>query len=82
MTIAALVPAAGTGERLGGSVPKAFVRVAGRELLLHTVDRLFRAGVDSVVVAVSADQLGAAHTLLGDRVTLVVGGAPVTGAEK
>jgi 2-C-methyl-D-erythritol 4-phosphate cytidylyltransferase/2-C-methyl-D-erythritol 2,4-cyclodiphosphate synthase len=78
VTIAALVPAAGTGERLGGSVPKAFVRVAGRELLLHTVDRLFRAGVDSVVVAVSADQLGAAHTLLGDRVTLVVGGADRT----
>ncbi len=59
-------------------MPKAFVRVAGRELLLHAVDRLFRAGVDSVVVAVSADQFDAARTLLGDRVTLVVGGADRT----
>ena len=64
MTVIAVVPAAGTGERLGAAVPKAFVRVGGRELLLHAVDRLFGAGVDRIVVAVSADQLESARALL------------------
>ncbi len=78
MRIAAIVPAAGSGERLGADVPKAFVRVAGRELVVHAVDRLVAAGVDSVVVAVSADQLGRARELLGAAATVVVGGADRT----
>ena len=75
MTVCALVPAAGTGERLGLSVPKAFVTVAGRELLLHAVDRLALAGVDRIVVAVSVDQLPRTRELLGDRAVVVAGGA-------
>lgn len=78
MSVVALVPAAGTGERLGAAVPKAFVAVAGRELLLHAVDRLVRAGVDRVVVSVAADQLTRTRRLLGSTVTVVVGGADRT----
>jgi 2-C-methyl-D-erythritol 4-phosphate cytidylyltransferase / 2-C-methyl-D-erythritol 2,4-cyclodiphosphate synthase len=88
VSVVALVPAAGTGERLGAAVPKAFVPVAGRELLLHTVDRLLAAAVDRVVVAVAPAQLirtrqlladeVVAGQLLGDRVTVVVGGADRT----
>ena len=74
MTVCAVVPAAGTGERLGADVPKAFVTVAGRELLLHAVDRLIMAGVDRVVVAVAADQLVRTRELLGDRAIVVTGG--------
>ena len=59
-------------------MPKAFVRVAGRELVLHAVDRLFAAGVDRIVVAVSAEQLESARQLLGESVTVVVGGADRT----
>lgn len=40
MTVAALVLAAGRGERLGAGVPKAFVPLAGRPLLLHTLTAL------------------------------------------
>jgi 2-C-methyl-D-erythritol 4-phosphate cytidylyltransferase/2-C-methyl-D-erythritol 2,4-cyclodiphosphate synthase len=78
VSIFALVPAAGTGERLGASVPKAFVRVAGQELLLHTVDRLLAAGVDHIVVAASADQVDRARNLVGARATVVVGGVDRT----
>ena len=78
MSIFALVPAAGTGERLGASVPKAFVRVAGQELLLHAVERLRAAGVDRIIVAASADQVDHARALLGSRATVVVGGADRT----
>ena len=64
-------------------MPKAFVSVAGRELLLHTVDRLLAAGVDRVVVSVASDQLSRTRQLLDDqlrvdRLTVVVGGADRT----
>ncbi|HEY5877826.1 MAG TPA: 2-C-methyl-D-erythritol 4-phosphate cytidylyltransferase [Nakamurella sp.] len=78
MTTAAIVPAAGSGERLGAQVPKAFVRVAGRELVVHAVDRLRAAGVRSVVVAVSPGQLDRARALLGASAAVVVGGADRT----
>lgn len=74
----ALVPAAGSGLRLGAALPKAFVPLAGRALLCRAVDGLLASGrVDRVVVAVAADQVVAASVLLAgsDRVTLVTGGA-------
>jgi len=49
---AAVVPAAGRGERLGPGAPKALRRVAGEPLLVHAVRGLWRSGeVDLVVVA-------------------------------
>ena len=75
MSVVALVPAAGSGERLGADVPKAFVTVGGRALLLHAVDRLLAAGVDRVVVAVPGGQQAFAEELLGGRASVVVGGA-------
>lgn len=75
MTVLALVPAAGRGERLGLGVPKAFVAVAGIPLLVHAVRRLREAGVDHVVVAVGVADVERARTLLGDTAQIVVGGA-------
>jgi 2-C-methyl-D-erythritol 4-phosphate cytidylyltransferase len=40
MTVAALVLAAGRGERLGAGVPKAFVPLAGTPLVLHALAAL------------------------------------------
>jgi len=59
-------------------MPKAFVCVAGRALVVHAVDRLLGAGVDHVVVAVGTDQLTLARQLLGARATVVLGGADRT----
>lgn len=81
MTVVALVPAAGRGERLGLGVAKAFVLVGGVPLLAHAVRRLLDAGVDRVVVAVGPAELDAARDLLADqagRTTVVVGGADRT----
>ncbi len=47
----ALLVAAGSGERLGASRPKAFVTLAGRPMLEWSVDALRSAGVSDVVVA-------------------------------
>src|SRR5688572_10852384 len=47
----ALLVAAGSGERLGASRPKAFVVLAGRPMLEWSLDALRAAGVSDVVVA-------------------------------
>jgi NDP-sugar pyrophosphorylase family protein len=50
----ALVLAGGKGERLGASVPKPLVPVAGRPLVAYAVERLAAAGVERVIVACAA----------------------------
>jgi 2-C-methyl-D-erythritol 4-phosphate cytidylyltransferase len=49
------VVAAGSGSRLGASVPKAFVEVAGRPMLEWSLDALRAAGLTEIVVALPAD---------------------------
>ncbi len=72
----AVVTAAGSGERLGAGIPKAFVELGGRTMLEHAVDGLLGSGViGRVVVAVPADRVSQAAALLGDRATVVEGGA-------
>lgn len=72
----AVVTAAGSGERLGAGIPKAFVELGGRTMLEHAVDGLLVSGViGRVVVAVPADRVSQAAALLEDRATVVEGGA-------
>src|ERR1700712_212052 len=80
MTVVALVPAAGRGERLGLGVPKAFVRVGSAPLLVHAVRRLREAGVDQVVVAVGVDERSRAAELLGGSADVVIGGVDRVGS--
>ena len=51
MRAVAIVAAAGSGERLGASRPKAFVTVAGRPMIEWSLDALRAAGLADVVVA-------------------------------
>ena len=78
-TVVAVVPAAGSGERLAAGIPKAFCELGGRTLLEFAVAGLLESGVvDHVVVAVPADRIDQAGQALGDRVTVVAGGADRT----
>jgi 2-C-methyl-D-erythritol 4-phosphate cytidylyltransferase len=72
----AVVPAAGSGERLGAGVPKAFFHLDGRTLVERAVSGLLESGVvDHVVVAVPADRTDQAKLILGRAATVVAGGA-------
>src|SRR4051794_36874849 len=51
MAATALLVAAGSGERLGASRPKAFVVLAGRPMLEWSLDAIRAAGIERVVVA-------------------------------
>ena len=71
-----LIPAAGRGERFGGSLPKQFTPVCGEPLLRWTVRRFLDAGLTSVTVAVPQELLSEAPVRLLDdsRVSWVAGG--------
>jgi 2-C-methyl-D-erythritol 4-phosphate cytidylyltransferase/2-C-methyl-D-erythritol 2,4-cyclodiphosphate synthase len=77
---AALVPAAGRGERLGPGAPKALRAIGGEPILVHAVRGLLDSGrVDLVVVAAPPSAEGVAEVvrmLAGlDPVRVVPGGA-------
>ncbi|KAA0104182.1 2-C-methyl-D-erythritol 4-phosphate cytidylyltransferase [Mycolicibacterium sp. P1-5] len=70
----AVVTAAGSGERLGAGIPKAFVDLGGQTMLERAVGGLLASGViDRVVVAAPADRLDETKLLLDGRATVVAG---------
>lgn len=76
MTTVAIVTAAGSGERLGAGIAKAFVELGGRSMLETAVTGVLGSGVvDGIVVAVPSDRVTETTALLGSGVTVVAGGA-------
>ncbi len=78
---AALVPAAGRGERLGAGVPKALRLIGGTPMLVHAVHALAASrAVDLVVVAAPESEVDEVRALLDQQpgaaeVIVVTGGA-------
>lgn len=73
--VVVIVPAAGSGSRFGGDIPKQFRTLGGRPLVQHVVERfLFDEGVARVVVPVAEVLLAAVKQSGGDRVMFVAGG--------
>jgi 2-C-methyl-D-erythritol 4-phosphate cytidylyltransferase len=65
MNATAIVLAAGEGRRLGGDTPKTYLPIAGRPLVLRTLDRMFSASsVESVVLVVAVEQRARCESLL------------------
>jgi 2-C-methyl-D-erythritol 4-phosphate cytidylyltransferase len=65
---AAVVPAAGRGERLGPGAPKALRLLGGVPILVHAVRALATAhSIDLVVVAAPADGVADVAALLGEH---------------
>lgn len=79
MTVAALVPAAGSGTRMGAGTPKALLLLAGEPLLVHAVRGLRQVDrIRTVVVAAPPDAVAQTQDLLRPYDVLVVPG----GAER
>ncbi len=75
----AVVPAAGTGQRLGAGLPKAFVELDGQSLIERALAGLRDSGaVDEIIVAVPPERTDEAKLVLSSSdypVTVVAGGA-------
>lgn len=77
-----IIPAAGSGKRMGLESPKQFLPVQGKSILHHTLQRFSAVpGLDSMVLALnlqdtaSADFLTALPEALRQRLRIVEGGA-------
>jgi 2-C-methyl-D-erythritol 4-phosphate cytidylyltransferase len=68
MRVAAVLVAAGAGERLGAGVPKALVRLAGEPLLVHAARAFARSTtVRGLVCVVPADAIAQVRAVLNDH---------------
>jgi 2-C-methyl-D-erythritol 4-phosphate cytidylyltransferase len=52
----AIIVAAGSGQRFGGDIPKQFIQIAGKPIIIHTIEK-FQAcrTVDAIVLVLSAE---------------------------
>jgi 2-C-methyl-D-erythritol 4-phosphate cytidylyltransferase len=66
--VAAIVPAAGEGRRMGGTVPKQFLQLGGREILARTL-AVFEVciAIDDVWVVVAAEQCTSCQRTIVER---------------
>ena len=81
MKKAVVIVAAGSGRRMGDKLPKQYLQIDGRPILVHTLDRFrhFDPGMDIVVVLAPAqrewwDELAATYEV-SRGITLAEGGA-------
>jgi len=56
MRVNAVIVAAGAGKRMGGSLAKPLIALAGRPLILHTLDRFARSQVRKVILVVPEEK--------------------------
>jgi 2-C-methyl-D-erythritol 4-phosphate cytidylyltransferase len=63
--VTAIIVAAGEGRRIGGEVPKTYLLIAGRPMLLRTLDRFYSASIiGKVILVVAANELSRCEELL------------------
>jgi 2-C-methyl-D-erythritol 4-phosphate cytidylyltransferase len=80
MRVAALVLAAGRGERLGEDGPKAFVQVAGRALVVHALEALAASQeIDQVIPVVGQNDRQAWDALAPELASIAKLSGPVVG---
>lgn len=70
----AIVPAAGSGSRLGRGEPKALVALGGRPLLLRSLETMRQVPFERIVIAAPPDRLPQIESLLVSSERAVPGG--------
>jgi 2-C-methyl-D-erythritol 4-phosphate cytidylyltransferase len=74
MSVLVIIPAAGSGARFGGDVPKQFLQLAGTPILLRTIERFYDDDrVAHIIVAVAQPLLS--NIKQTERVRFVAGGS-------
>lgn len=71
MHVTAIIVAAGAGRRIGGATAKTYLPLAGRPLILRTLDRIFATpAIANVVLVVRATDVKDCRTLLHSDASL------------
>lgn len=67
MFTSVIIPAAGSGERMGGSVSKQFLLLQGKPIIVHTIERFQAcAAIDEIIVAVHSSSRRQAELLISE----------------
>jgi 2-C-methyl-D-erythritol 4-phosphate cytidylyltransferase len=74
LSVLVIIPAAGSGSRFGGPIPKQFQPLAGKPLVQYVVERFLMTDVARVVVAIPEPLLTTIKQAPDDRVQFVGGG--------
>ncbi len=74
MSVLVIIPAAGSGSRFGGPIPKQFQPLAGKPLVQYAVERFLMTDAARIVVAIPEALLTTVKQAPGDRVQFVAGG--------
>ena len=72
--IAAIIAAAGSGERFGAEIPKALIQLGDRTLIEHAVSSISSVA-DQIIVTAPAGYEKQIQALVGDGISVVTGGA-------
>ena len=79
MSVWAIVPAAGSGQRFGAGVPKQYQRIAGKPMLAHVLERLLGApGIEGLVLVTAEGDVrwqDCVPDAAGHRIMTATGGA-------
>ena len=79
--VAVIIPAGGSGERLGAKIPKALVQIGGKTLIEHAVTNMAPIA-NQIIVAAPAGYEAEFLQLLGSEVTVITGGRTRTRSVK
>ena len=64
MNCTVIIPAAGSGSRFGGAIPKQYMPLRGRPVIAHTIERFLTFDqVKAVIICAAEDQIGTARDL-------------------
>lgn len=76
MSLWVVIPAAGTGKRLGAQVPKQYLPLQGRMVIEHTLERMLELAPKALVVALNASDRWWQETSCKDHLSIrrVAGG--------
>jgi 2-C-methyl-D-erythritol 4-phosphate cytidylyltransferase len=71
MQVTAIIVGAGEGKRMGGPVPKSFLPIGGRPLVLRALDRFFLArSVEKVILVVAGTEMQRSQALMQNDLNL------------
>ncbi len=79
-TCAAIIPAAGSGTRMGAEQPKQFLYLAGKPILVHTINALYsHPAIDLLIIVVPESHISETRELLSnynllDKTEVIAGG--------
>jgi 2-C-methyl-D-erythritol 4-phosphate cytidylyltransferase / 2-C-methyl-D-erythritol 2,4-cyclodiphosphate synthase len=79
MSATAIIPAGGAGHRMGLNIPKQFYRLAGRPVLVHTLEAFHKVkDISEIIVVVPKDHISSTKEMVKEydlnRVSAVIAG--------